>query len=68
MARQKRVIILPMIHLEEYAQMMWHGWIRLWWHVIWACLSHGMSPGYRGLQGATISDQEVASGIRGCPL
>ena len=28
-ACQKHVSILPMIHLEEHAQMMWHAWIRL---------------------------------------
>ena len=29
LACQKHVIILPMIRLEEHAQMMWHAWIRL---------------------------------------
>ena len=36
---QKYVIILPMMRSEEHAQMMWRAWIRLYWHIIWACPS-----------------------------
>ena len=29
----------PMIRLERHAQTMWHAWVRLKWHAIWACPS-----------------------------
>ena len=64
---QWHVIILPMIRSEEHAQMVW---IRLQWHVIWACpcLLELQVSWYSGIQGATISDQGIFSGIRAsCP-
>ena len=29
----------PMIRLERHAQTMWHAWVRLYRHALWACPS-----------------------------